>query len=436
MSHLPAPGRALSRRGVLTGLGALGAASALGLTGCSTSTPGSGSAAAGASETDSIKFFGNALGDNAQKAAWQTIISGWQKKSGKRVEPVVYPYDQAATQLVLAAKSGSFEGVGQGPWQLLAPSGILADLSDLAARMDLPEEILDPLRVDGKLHFLPTTASGIGMVCDGRIADEAGLEDGMSVEDFATGLERIKRQDPDLIPYAAVTKNPDLKDAVHWMWGWGSDVVTPDLACTIGDAASVEAITWYRELQKAGLTKAGVARTDARILYARGQAVLYDDAPLAQTFLRSNGGSASLIEATRPLRRPSAEGRPSVNRFWGNGLFCSAGKGEKTSKSFISYVATDLGATTALYKQSALAPADPTVADRIPELRKDVFQTGFRKVIAQHSRGAAWDRLSTAAQIDTAIGEGVAAVLAGQTGVQSGLNALRKKIDDALQDGS
>ncbi|MFF6983803.1 ABC transporter substrate-binding protein [Streptomyces sp. NPDC008343] len=436
MSHLRTPRQAVSRRGLLAGFGALGVSGAFGLVGCSTPTPGNGSGQVGAAEIDTIKFYGNALGDNAQKAAWQAVIAGWEKKSGKSVKPVVYPYDQAATQLALAAKAGDFDGVGQGPWQVLVPTGILADLSHLADGMDLPENIIDSLRIDGKLYLLPINASGIGLVCDGRVADEVGLKDGMSVEDFAGTLEKIKRQDADLIPYAAVTKNPDLKDAVHWMWGWGSEVVTDDLRCTIGDSASVAAIKWYKELQDAELTKAGVARTDARILYARGQAVMYDDAPLAHTFVKSNGGTAALMTATRPLQRPAVKGRPSYNRFWGSGLFCSSGRGEKTSKDFIAYVAGDTGAATELYKQSALAPADANVAARIPELRKDDFQNRFRTAVAQHARAGAWDKLSSVAQIDTAIGEGVAAILAGQTDVQSGLNALRKKVDAALKQGS
>ncbi|MFI8221468.1 ABC transporter substrate-binding protein [Streptomyces sp. NPDC085932] len=434
MTHTPVPDQNVSRRSLLAGFGALGILGALGAVSCTTTTPGKDSSTDGKSQVDSINFYGNSLGDEAQKEAWQAIVKGWEAKSGSKIKPVIYPYDQAATQLTLAAKSSDFIGVGQGgPWEVLLPTGRLADLSDLAAGMSLPEKIIDSLRVDGKLYCLPYTASGIGMVCDGRVADDVGIKNGMTVEEFATALEKIKRQDSKLIPYAAVTKNPDLKDAAHWMWGWGSEVVTKDLRCTIGDAPSVAAIKWYKELQEAGLTKAGVARTDARILFARGQAVIYDDAPLARTFLRTNGGSAELAAALRPLQRPKAEGNASYNRFWGTGLFCSAGEGEKTSKDFISYVLTDTDAATELYKQNALAPADARVATRVPGLDKDAFQNGFRTAVADHSRAPVWESLPSKSQIDTAIGEGVASILAGQTGVQSGLNALRKKLEDVLE---
>jgi multiple sugar transport system substrate-binding protein len=431
MTLNPLSDHAVSRRGVLAGFGVLGVLGALGVTGCSTTTSG-GSAKGAATDTSSINFYGNALGEDAQKAAWQAVINGWQKQSGKRIKPVVFPYDQASTQLALAARTGDFDGVGQGPWQELVPTGILADVSDLASGMSLPGKIVDSFLIDGKLYFIPINASGIGLVCDGRVADEVGLTDAMSVEDFATALEKIKKQDPKVIPYAAVTENPDLKDAVHWMWGWGSEVVTDNLKCTIGDAASVAAMTWYKGLQDAKLTKAGVDRSDARILFAQGQTVMYDDAPLADSFVRTNGGSAALEAAIRPLQRPAYQRTPSCNRFWGSGLFCSAGEGEDTSKNFIEYVASNVSAATALYRESSLAPADAKVAAQVPGLNTDAFQTAFRTAVADHSRAAAWDKLASSAEIDTGIGEGVAVILAGQAGVQSGLNALRKKVQDIL----
>ncbi|QMU70171.1 ABC transporter substrate-binding protein [Streptacidiphilus sp. P02-A3a] len=431
----PLTGRAVSRRGLLAGFGVLGTLGALSLAGCATSAPG-GSAKGAATDTESINFYGNALGEDAQKAAWQAVIDGWQRQTGKKIKPVVFPYDQASTQLALAAKTGDFDGVGQGPWQVLVPTGILADVSDLAATMDLPGTSVDSFRINGKLYFIPINASGIGLVCDGRIADEVGLSDSMTVEDFATALEKIKKQDPKVIPYAAVTENPDLKDAVHWMWGWGSPVVTDSLRCTIGDAPSVAAITWYKGLQDAGLTKAGVNRSDARILFAQGQTAMYDDAPLADSFVRTNGGSAALQAAIRPLRRPAYRTVPSANRFWGSGLFCSAGEGEQTSKDFINYVATNVSAATALYQESSLAPADAKVAAQVPGLNKDAFQSAFRTAVADHSRASAWDALASSAEIDTAIGQGVAGILAGQSGVQSGLNALRKTVQGILAQNS
>ncbi|CAH0156279.1 hypothetical protein SRABI76_00918 [Microbacterium oxydans] len=430
----------LSRRAFLGGGSALAAFGLLALAGCATPTApgaGAGAAADAATKAKTINFYGNSLGEEALKAAWQGILDGFSKDAGVKVAPVIYPYDQAATQLALTGRSGKLLGVGQsGGWQVLTPMNVLADLTDLAKGLGIPQGVLDSYTMDGKLLVLPLTAAGIGMITNGEIARSVGIKSGMSVEQFATALEKIKKQDSSLIPYAAVTKNPDLKDAVHWMWGFGSDVVTDDLTCTIGDAESVKAITWYKSLQDDGLTQTNVARSDARILFASGRAAIYDDAPLASTFVKTNGAAQNIIANIGAISRPTAGGKESFNRAWGSGLFASAGEGELTSREFISYAATNVKAATALYENSAVAPAAKSVADQIPALAADKFQVAFRTEVSEHARGAAWDRVAVTAQIDAAIGAGVATILAGQVDVQAGLNALKKEVQGLLDSNS
>ncbi len=424
----------LSRRAFLGGGTALAAFGALALAGCATTAPPVASAGAnGATKAKTINFYGNSLGEDAQKVAWQAVVDGYSTDSGVKVAPVIYPYDQAATQLALTGRSGNLMGVGQsGGWQVLTPMDVLADLTELADGLGIPQGVLDSYTMDGKLLVLPLTAAGIGIITNGEIAKSVGIKSGMTVEQFATALEKIKSQDSSLIPYAAVTKNPDLKDGAHWMWGFGSEVVTDDFECTIGDAESVEAITWYKGLQDAGLTQANVARSDGRILFASGRAALYDDAPLASTFVKTNGAAQNVIDNIGAIARPTANGNPSYNRAWGGGLFATAGEGELSSRDFITYAATNVDAATALYEQSAVAPAAKSVADQIPALAADKFQTAFRTEVSEHARGAAWDRVAVTAQIDTAIGAGVANILAGQVDVQAGLNSLKKEVQDLL----
>ncbi|MEV6716272.1 extracellular solute-binding protein [Lentzea sp. NPDC051208] len=419
----------LSRRSFLGGT--LAAAGAFALTGCATSAGPQSSGRSAATRTSTVNFYGNSVGDSAQSAGWKEFIAGWEKSASATVKVITYPYDQASHQLALLG--AKFQGVAEaGPWQVLAPLGVLADLNELAAGLDIPKGALDAYRIDGKLLAIPLTASGIGLVANGDIAGSAGLRSGMSTDEFASALERIKQQDSALIPYAAVTKNPDLKDAAHWMWGWGSEVVTPDLKCTIGDRESVEAITWYKGLQDAGLTKAGVARADARILFAQGKTAMYDDAPLASTFVRANGGSADLVANMTALTRPSHAGKPSFNRFWGKGLCASAGEGELSNIDFIKFALTDVNAARALFTKSSVLPSVKSVADQIPELTANKFQTDFYSNVAQHTRSGAWDRLPVLQQIDTTIGQGVANILAGQSDVQTGLNDLRKQVQGLL----
>lgn len=420
----------ISRRGFLAGATTM---VGLVLAGCATTTSSSAGKGVAATQASTINLYGNSLGENGQKEAWQAVVSAFEKKQGITIKPVVYPYDQAATQLALVGRSGDLHGVGQaGPWQVLYPMGLLADLTEAATGLGIPQGVLDAYTVDGKLVVLPIVAAGIGMIVNGEIATAAGLRSGLSTTEFATALEKIKTQDPKLIPYAAVTKNPDLKDGVHWMWGFGSEVVTKDLKSTIGDRESVEAITWYKSLLDQGLIKANVARGDARILFASGRTALYDDAPLASTFVKTNGAAPNVIANISAIARPQQDGKPSFNRTWGGGLFVAAGAGELTAREFARFVASDVPAATVLYQQSAVAPASPSVAAQIPALSSDKFQTAFRTEVAEHARGAAWDRVAVAAQIDTTIGAGVATILAGQVDVQQGLNQLGKNVQDLL----
>jgi multiple sugar transport system substrate-binding protein len=423
---------AFTRRSFLIGGGSLATLGVLALAGCATPGPaGAGGTGAAKSTVKTLNFYNNVLGDAAQKGAWQSMVSAYEKTSKVTIKPVIYPYDQAATQLALLARSGKLQGVGQaGPWQVLLPFDVLADLSDLADGLDIPKGILDTYTVDGKLYALPTTAGGIGMVVNGEIADSVGLKSGLTTDEFATALEKVKKQDPSLIPYAAITKT-DLKDIVPWMWGFGSEVVDDKLKVTIGDSESVAAVTWYKSLLDQGLTKANVARADARVLFAKGQTALYEDAPIAGTFLTTNGGQALAPKLTT-ITRPTAGTKPSYNRSWGNALFATKGAGETTSRDYITFLASDVESATTLFTQSSLAPASRKVGDKIPALKSDTFQISFRDNITDHARGTAYDKIAVAAQVDTTIASSVATILAGQTPVQDGLNALRGQVQQLL----
>jgi hypothetical protein len=430
---------AFTRRSFLTGSSAVAALGVLTLAGCSTTVPGAAATKAAASHGTKLKtlnFYNNVLGEAGQSAAWQDMIDNFQAVNSSTIKSVVYPSAQAATQLALTARSGNLVGVGQaGPWQVLTPFNILADLSDLAAGLDIPKGILDSYTIDGKLLALPQYAGGIGLVADGTIAKSVGLTSGLTTDQFATVLEKIKSQDKSMIPYAAVTKT-DLKDIVPWMWEFGSEVVDDKLNVSIGDAASVAAVNWYKGLLTQGLIQANVARADARILFARGQTPLYEDAPLAATFVVTNGGKQELVDNITAIARPTHAKGASENRSWGGGLFATSGVGEITSRDFIKFMINDVASATVLFEESALAPASKTISAKIPTITKNKFQAAFRTNVTEHAKATGYDKIAVAAQIDTTIASGVASILAGETSTQSGLNSLKTQVEALIKANS
>lgn len=426
-------GSAFNRRTFLLTASLLAGAGVLAGCSATTSTGATAGASAGtATKVKTINFYSNVMGEAAQKPAWATAISLYTAKYGTTVNPVIFPYAQAATQMVLYGKSGKFMGVGTSAWQVLLPMNVLADLTAEAKGLGIPQKALDAFTVKGVLYSIPTTAAGIGQIVNGEVAKSVGLKSGLSTDQFATVLEEIKKSEPSMIPYAAVTKPPDLKDIAMWMMTFGSPVVTDAMKCTIGDAESVMAMKWYKGLQDQGLIKANVARNDARILFSSGRTAMYDDAPLASSFVVTNGAAQSIVDNISAIARPTYKGGESFNRFWGNSLYASKGVGETSSRDFIRFLSTDVAAATALFENSGVAPASATVAAKIPDLAKNAFQNAFRTEVSEHSVGTVWDTLPVGPQIDTAIGAGVANILAGQVDVQSGLNSLKSNVQSIL----
>ncbi|OZB77777.1 MAG: hypothetical protein B7X41_20640, partial [Microbacterium sp. 14-71-5] len=83
------PNSQLSRRAFLGGGTALAAFGVLALAGCATpaATP-PGATANAATKAKTINFYGNSLGEEALKPAWQGIIDGFSKDAGVTVAPV------------------------------------------------------------------------------------------------------------------------------------------------------------------------------------------------------------------------------------------------------------------------------------------------------------------------------------------------------------
>ncbi len=193
------------------------------------------------------------------------------------------------------------------------------------------------------------------------------------------------------------------------MWGFGSDVVTDDLKCHAGRRREPSRpSTWYKSLQDQGLTQTNVARSDCPhpvVASGPGRALRRTPrSPRPSSRRTAPRRTSSTTSGLSRVRRPGAR-TPSTGRG-AAAVFATAGEGELTSRDFILYAATNVEAATALYENSAVAPAAKSVADKIPALAA----TSSGRVPHGGLRARSWrrvGRVAVTAQIDAAIGAGV-----------------------------
>ena len=411
-----------TRRRFLQSLGLAAGAAVLpsGLVaGCATS----GSKSSGGDVDDkNINFYGNSLGEAANKKLYEDGLAAFEKASGASVKPVTYPFDQASTQLLLLARSGTAHGAAQaGPWQPLMPLGVLADLSDLAEKYSFPANALEPSTVDGKLYALPQFIDGIGLVANRDMLDAVGYTtDPMTINDFVSKLEALQKLDKKVIPYAASTKQT-LKDIIPWMQTFGSPVISQELDCTLGDKASVDAVKWYKSLMDQKLIAANTSRVDSRVLYGRKQTAMYDDASLAHSFLASAGASGAELKKLTPLPRPTLKlGDQAHNILQVSGNMVFKGRGENTARALAEYFATDVSFQTAQFDQNRRVGAVAEVTAQIPGVKTDEFQQGWQKNVITHAQVPAYNRVPTADAVESAIEDATAKILAGRPAGRAG----------------
>ena len=98
-------------------------------------------------------------------------------------------------------------------------------------------------------YGLPWTTGSIGLAANKQLLDAAGVTSmPKTVAEFEAALLKIKKSNPDVIPYAGMTAAAQLKDILFWIWTFGGTVIDDKGNVTLGDAGSVAALEWYKSL--------------------------------------------------------------------------------------------------------------------------------------------------------------------------------------------
>ena len=415
----------LSRRHLLQFAG-LGAAGLL-LAGCMPSGgtgAGSPSASAGSglvpgkfTATD-FSFSSWSLTEEAAAPAIHALLDGYKKKSKVDITEVSFPYNEYFKQLMLQVRGGQFTGAAHVDvaWLAsLAALGKLEDVSGLTKDRGYTASALKAAQYDGTQYAFPWTIGAIGLVTNSEIMDKAGVSEfPTTIDDFEKALKKLKGLGGGLIPYAASTKAAQLKDVLIWMQTFGSDLVKGDKV-TIGDDASIEAVTWYKSLYDQGLIAPDVDRFDARSLFAQGRTAMYDDAPVGRGAVTKDSPdpdlASKLVAESRPVLKKGDTPRALV---WGGAIVVvGGGEGTRTAADFAQWATSDLDAVLADYELRGLPPATEE-AQSAKAVASDAFGARFAEKITATATSNPFWQFPEYAQIETAIAERVQAVLVGQ----------------------
>lgn len=428
----------MSRRTLLGALGLAGGAAILAA--CAPSAPSGGPSSASTATTgtraENFSFASWSLSEEAPKAVIEAQLAAFQGANDITVAPVTYPFAEYLNQLTLQTRGGQFSGAAQLDiaWlATLAALGKLVDLSGLAQGRGYTEAGLNASKVDGVQYGLPWTLGAIGLVANQEILGRVGADDvPETIDEFTNLLRELKGLGDGLIPYAASTKVAQLKDVQIWMQTFGSPLLENGKV-TIGDDASVEAVTWYKTLYDEGLIAADVDRFDARSLFSQGRTAMYDDAPVGRSAVTNESPITNLADLLVPCARPVLNAGDTARALaWGHTVVVVDGDGSGTAGEFAQWLTSDPETVVGYFTDLGLPPAttEQAVTDAVAQ---DAFIAAFAEKITADATPSPFWVYPQYGQIDTVINEKVQAAIVGQTPVATALAEARDAAQALIQ---
>lgn len=423
----------ISRRHLIQLIGASAGTAGLGLTvGCAPSAPQSAGNRAG----NAFGLAAWSLNEEASQPVIEAMIAEYTKSADVSIDTASYPYDEYLNQMTLQIRGGQFTGLAQLDiaWiGVLAALGKLRDLSDVADGAGYTESALASGQVDGQQLGLPWTTGAIGLIGNFELLEAAGVDDApTTIEEFERALQAIKDSNPDVVPYAASTKVAQLKDVLVWMETFGSPLLDGDTA-TIGDDASIEAVTWYKSLYDRKLIAPAVDRFDARALFSQAGTALYDDAIVGKAAVASTSSDPDLASKLVPWSRPVLNaGDDPRALLWGHLLVVVDGEGADAAAEMARALTADAEVSIPYFEALSLPPTT-TEALKDPTVTGDEFTTAFTEKITATATANPFWKYPEYAQMEAAIAEQVQAVLVDQASPADAMRAAGETVQGLIQ---
>ena len=229
---------------------------------------------------------------------FEWIIETWnqQHEGVAHIKWLGWPWAETQKQLILMVKAGNPPDVAQinNPWlNSLTTLGALADINEIIdpnwIRETYVESALLSGRVGDKQYMLPWAVYSIGILYNPRLLRQAGYPiPPNTIEQFEGCLAALKAIDPEIIPYAAMTKaaNTMASDSQQWVWAFGGRIFDEQGNVVLNSSAGVKALEWLKRLLDKGYIVLDMDRFDARTLFTLGKVGFYDDALSVFEYLR------------------------------------------------------------------------------------------------------------------------------------------------------
>ena len=416
----PLGDHSMSRRNLLQAFGI--GAGAITLAACAPSggsTPVTAApTATAAAKAENFSFAAWSLSEGAGKPVIEAQLNAFGQSKGVTVAPVSYPFNEYLNQMTLQVRGGQFNGAAQLDiaWLgTLAALGKLQDLSGLTKGRGYSPSALEAGKFDGVQYGLPWTMGAIGLIANSDILSRVGVDTlPTDIKEFEAVLRELKALGDGTIPYAASTKVAQLKDFQVWMQTFGCSLVEKGKV-TIGDDASIEAMTWYKRLYDDGLIAPDVDRFDARSLFSQGKAAMYDDAPVGRAAIVKDSPDPDLAAKLMPAARPVlSSGDDPRALAWGHTVVVVNGAGAGTAGEFAQWLTSDEKVVVDYFTALGLPPTTEAGLASAA-VTADTFISAFGEQITATATPSPFWIYPQYGQIDTVIAEKVQAVLIGQT---------------------
>lgn len=393
-----------------------------------TANPTAGVETNGAASATDFSFASWSISEEAAKPVITGQLETFGADKGITISPVSYPFNEYLNQLTLQVRGDQFSGAMQLDIAWLATMSALGKLRDLSPYVDgrgYTEAGLSVGQVDGVQNGLPWTMGAIGLIANSELLEQVGADSVPdNIEDFEALLRELKGLGDGTIPYAASTKVAQLKDVQVWMQTFGCSLVE-DGEVTIGDDASIEAVTWYKKLYDEGLIGADIDRFDARSLFSQGKAAIYDDAPVGRAGVVADSPDADLASKLLPGSRPVVNSGDEPQALaWGHVVAVVEGEAADTASEFAQWLTSDQETVVAYFDALGLPPTteEGLAAESVSS---DVFMADFAERITATAKPSPFWVFPQYGQIDAAISEQVQAVLVGQSSPADAMAAAR-----------